>query len=610
MNIVPWSGIALRICAAALIVLAVSRCGELAPPVNQGTLLEQSADKSPSVDASSILANPDTNLAVALNLYRSNQPDEAREIVDLIRSDAVSQSRLTPQGRFRLNLLSAHLELDTDREPHELVRALQPNSVTERIDALELWSRYLERIDNHDVAVSSLMTAKRLAEVVNPAHYQRINGQLWDLLIGMPYQQLADMHGRSNSNRHDGWIELAIGFSTSLSDATWRSKLSEWRLVHSQHADANWLRKRTIPPSERPRHIGVLLPQSGSDVLARAAQSIRDGWMLAYLHDSQHVDTRQLPTFTFYDTVGKNPEQLIRQAFAEGVDHVVGPLSKDAVNELQDARAFPGPVLMLNKPNSIRRPQPASTRYLAWSVEDEAVRMAQSLSRSEQVRCVVIYGNEPWMIRARAAFELNLAAPSRVIDVNRIGEFEQLTEEIGATIGIKESEERRQTIESIVQFQLEFEPRVNQEINSIVAFIDTRQLEAVLESLRFHADRPLSIYVTDAAVRGALPDLAEGVQFTTDTWRIFESDLADTVNAVFDTNPAMAGFYALGIDAYRFSNLWEYLKVSKTIAGHGSRYHLEPTGNLRRLPYWGEVRNNTLVPRVSGVATEMSNPYL
>ena len=265
---------------------------------------------------------------------------------------------------------------------------------------------------------------------------------------------------------------------------------------------------------------------------------------------------------------------------------------------------------MLNAPNTLGNSQPDSVRYLAWTIEDEALKMAQSLSKRDHIRCVVIYGNEPWMIRARAEFELNITSPTRVISANRINEFDQLTEDIGATIGIEESEQRHQGIESIVQFPLEFQPRMNQEINSIVAFIDSNQLEAVLESLRFHADRPLDIYVTDSAVRGKLTELANGVQFTTDTWRIFESEFANIVSEYFDSNPNMASFYAMGIDAYRFSNLWSQMKVAKTIAGNGSRYRLEPTGNFRRLPYWGVVRNQTLTPLRDVEQQQARNPYL
>lgn len=610
MNSVPWSLISLRLCIAGLIVLCASNCSEVAPEVTEQSPIKVSQTPSDQFDVSAILREPGLYLERALVHYRSNRINTAHEIVNVVRDHPNIHAMLSPEGEFLLGLLSAHFALDIGRDANELVRDLKPASIMQRLDALELWARYLQLTDRYEASITSLMAAKRLASDVEPVRQSRLNTQLWELLIGMPYQRLVEMQYQTDNADLNGWIEVAGLFNNSLSIGAWRASIDDWAQKRPEHESVDWLRSYTLRANPEPRRIAILLPQSGSDAYAQAARGIRDGWMLAYMVDRGRAAQNALPEFTFYDTVGKDPEQLILDAFEDGADHVVGPLSKDAVNSIQDTRTFPGSILMLNAPNTFGNSQPDSVRYLAWTIEDEALKMAQSLSKRDHVRCVVIYGNEPWMIRARAEFELNITSPTRVISANRINEFDQLTEDIGATIGIEESEQRRKGIESIVQFPLEFQPRMNQEINSIVAFIDSNQLEAVLESLRFHADRPLDIYVTDSAVRGKLTELANGVQFTTDTWRIFESEFANTVNEYFDSNPNMASFYAMGIDAYRFSNLWSQVKVSKTIAGNGSRYRLEPTGNFRRLPYWGVVRNQTLTPLSDVDQQQTRNPYL
>ena len=610
MNSVPWSLIALRLSIVGLIVLCASSCSELAPEVPEQPPIEPRQTTTDPFSASSILSDPERYLRRAIQHYRSDQTDTAHEIVNVISENAGSVAQLSPSGQFRLALLRAHFALDSGRDADEFVGELKPGSSVQRIDALALWTRFLQHADRYEAAMTSVMAAKELAREVEPSRQASLNRQLWEVLIGMPYQRLAEMRYRVDSANLSGWIEIAGMFNDSLSLASWRQAVRDWAETRPQHESVAWLQNQLEQAAEGPRHIAILLPQSGADAYAQAARGIRDGWMLAYMVDKRRVDQASLPDFTFYDTVGKDHEQLILEAFENGADHVVGPLAKDAVNSIQTTRSFPGSILMLNKPSSFGNARPDSVRYLAWTIEDEALKMAQSLSEREQIRCVVIYGNEPWMIRARAEFELNIAAPTRVISVNRINEFEQLPADIGATIGIEESEQRRKGIESLVQFPLEFQPRMNQEINSIVAFIDSSQLEAVLESLRFHADRPLDIYVTDSAVRGKLTELANGVQFTTDAWRIFNSELATTVNEHFDSNPNMASFYAIGIDAYRFSNLWSEMQVLKTMVGNGSRYRLEPTGNIRRLPYWGVVRNQTLTPLNNVNQQQTSNPYL
>ena len=590
--------------------MCATSCSELAPEVEEQPPVALPQMPTDQFDVNAILSDPERHLQRALEQYRSNRVDTAREIVNIISDNVHRNVQLSPNALFQLGLLRAHFALDIGRDANDLVRDLKPASELQRIDALELWTRYLQQSDRYDAAITSLMAAKNLARDVDSNRLDRLNHQLWELLIGIPFQQLAEMQFQVDNPNLNGWIEIAGVFNNSLSLASWREAITNWAQRRPQHESVEWLQDQIRHSAQGPKHIAILLPQSGSDAYAQAARGIRDGWMLAYMIDKQRGDSRFLPDFTFHDTVGKDHEQVIREAFEDGADHIVGPLSKDGVNSIQGARTFPGSILMLNTPNSFGNARPDSVRYLAWTIEDEALEMAQSLSRRDQVRCVVVYGDEPWMIRARAEFELNITAPTRVISVNRISEFEKLPEDIGATVGIKDSEGRRERIESIVQFPLEFQPRMNQEINSIVAFIDSSQLEAVLESLRFHADRPLDIYVTDSAVRGKLTELANGVQFTTDTWRIFDSELAKTVNEYFDSNPNMASFYAMGIDAYRFSNLWSKMEVSKTMAGNGSRYRLESTGNIRRLPYWGVVQDQTLTPLNTANQQQTRNPYL
>lgn len=593
-----------------MIVLCATNCSELAPEVAETPPTAVQQAPADQFDAHTILRNPDLHLERALVHYRYERFNAAREIVDVIRDEPNIHETLSANGQFMLGLLSAHFALDINRDADALVRDLKPTSTLQRLDALELWARYLHQTDRFEDSIASLMAAKRVAGDVDPARQSHLNTQLWDSLIGIPYQRLAEMQYEADSPELNGWIEIASVFNNSLSFAAWRTAIDDWAVRRPQHESVNWLKSYFRDATPGPNRIAILLPQSGSDAYAQAARGIRDGWMLAYLVDKSRAKGHALPEFMFYDTVGRDHEQLILDAFEDGADHVVGPLSKDAVNSIRVTRTYPGTILMLNAPSTYGNSRPDSIRYLAWTIEDEALKLAESLSKRDRVRCVVIYGNEPWMIRARAQFELNIVAPTRVISVNRISEFERMTEDIGATIGIEESEQRRKGIESIVQFPLEFQPRMNQEINSIVAFIDSGQLEAVLESLRYHADRPLDMYVTDSAVRGNLTELANGVQFTTDAWRIFESEFANTVSEHFDSNPNMTSFYAIGIDAYRFSNLWSQVKVSKTIAANGSRYRLEATGNYRRLPYWGVVQDQKLTPLMDLEQRLTRNPYL
>ena len=592
-----------------MIVLCVS-CGELAPSVDDTSKRSATTSSASELSRAAIRANPNRFVAQALTNYQSGRLKAAREIVDIVNSEASTQSRLDVDGMFQLNVLRAHLSLDDDRDPGELVRTLTPTSLAQRVAALEVWGRFLTRKERFLEASLTFFRAKEISQTADPSSNNRLTAMLWDLLISVPSPEIATFAKRVDNQNLRLWWELAAQFNNSLSFAGWQTAWRNWSRQNSRHESVSWLPRQLRDEFSRPKHIAILLPQSGNDAYAQAARGIRDGWLLAYMTDAKTNASRDIPTFTFLDTVGANPVQLVRDAFAAGADHVVGPLTKEAVNAVVASSRYDGSILMLNDPDKVQTPRPETMRFLALSIEDEALKIASKLAEENEPKCVLIYGDEGWMIRARSAFELNLKMPARVIAVNRISEFERLTDVIGASLGVEDSTIRHNNIEAMVNFNLEFQPRVNKEINCIVAFIDADQLEAVLESLRYHTARQLDIYVTDSAVRGELPELADGIQFTTSAWQIFDSPFAQQVSEYFEPNANMALFYAMGIDAYRLSNFWSRMSESTTFAGSIGRYRLESTGNITRLPFWGVVENQRLTPFYQTTQQPEERPYL
>ena len=598
-----------RSCVIALIVLCVS-CGELAPPISEAPEGEVAQPVASNQDLQRVRANPDQFLATALSHYRNGQHAAAIEILELIENDSLALQRVSQEGEFFAAALNSHIGLDNAEDLSHQIQTLQPRSPQQRFVALELWGRYLSTRGRVFESSVAFYQAKDLNKTHGFSSNDKLNTHLWQLVTSVPSQQIATIQQQVGDDELRQWWEIAAQFNSSLSLAGWQVTWERWRQTHPNHESTKWLPTYFGDRSKGPKHIAVLLPQSGDDVYAQASRGIRDGWMLAYVTDARRANPNDLPTFSFVDTVDIDPQRAIIDAFAAGADCVVGPLTKDSVNAVYAHNRYAGPVLMLNDPDVRRSTQASPIRYLAWSIEDEAKTMAQTLSSNPQLRSVLIYGDEPWMIRARSEFELNLREPARVIAVNRVGDFEQLTDVIGSSLGIEDSFQRHDRIESILNFQLEFQPRVNKEVNSIVAFIDSTQLEAVLESVRFHADRELDVYVTDSAVRGQLPELANGIKFTTDAWRIHESSFASQVSEHFDAGANMASFYALGIDAYRLSNLWSLMSESKSLVGSAGRYQLEPNGDIRRLPLWGVVENQRLIPLVPPSLTTEKQPFL
>ena len=145
-------------------------------------------------------------------------------------------------------------------------------------------------------------------------------------------------------------------------------------------------------------HVALLLP-TGSDAFARAAESVRAGFMEAWKRER-----RTLPVRLY--AVADDPQQVVasyRQAVAAGARLVVGPLTRNAVNALAAApQLITVPTLALNVPD---RPAASNRLYvLSLHVEAEARQAAQlALSEGHRKAFTVSEGN-PFARRIRDAF--------------------------------------------------------------------------------------------------------------------------------------------------------------------------------------------------------------
>lgn len=599
----------------SLVILSflIAGCGSVAtqPPAR----LEPVQVRQPSVQLAlleKIRSDPELALRNALDAYRNGNDLRANETIESIDGDSGLKQSLNANSRFTYQLLKAHLTIDAGENARQAVEILIPRTERQRVATLDLWSRMLSHTEQFVAASISSIQAKRLAIATAQTDLGYLNRQLWQALTALPNPQIHQLKTQFGEESIEPWLTLALEFNNSLSLIGWQDLLREKATDYPGHEAIQYLQRADDQQDNKPLSIAVLLPQSGNDAYAQAAQAIRDGIMLAYLNDQKASADREAVDLAFYDTTGQDVNQILRQAIQAGSQRIIGPLTRDAVNQLSRQSNIGVDMLMLNTPDEIQRTDspPPHSRYLTWSIEDEARTLARLISQRDDQRCILIYGSEPWMIRARAEFEQNLLEPARVIGIKRIGEFTQITNDIGTSLGIEASERRAETIESIVNFSLEFVPRVNQEINSLVAFINAEQLEVVLESLRYHADRKVTVYMTESAMRGEIPELADEVEFTSSAWRIFESDLAETTQELFKPNPNLLSFYTLGIDAYRFSSLLINLEENRSITGIGSRYKLDSQGNIRRLPYLGIVRDGSLEPNQTIEDLNLNNPYL
>lgn len=145
-----------------------------------------------------------------------------------------------------------------------------------------------------------------------------------------------------------------------------------------------------------PERIALLLPQSGR--MAKAAETIRDGFLAAYYQDRQAANSVILD---FYDSDSDSVLSLIKQARDKGADLIVGPLDRERVAELTHSGDLGIPVLALN----IADTNTPDIYQFALSPDDEISRLVAWMSNQGITRPLLLFGNDANSQRMQLLFQ-------------------------------------------------------------------------------------------------------------------------------------------------------------------------------------------------------------
>ena len=143
------------------------------------------------------------------------------------------------------------------------------------------------------------------------------------------------------------WFELASIYQTyRYQPARLKNAIDGWIQRYPGHPAYSTIAPQLISKSnqfvQRPSKIGLLLPFSGQ--YQKSSTAIRDGFLAAW-----YLDKQKKSHIEIYDANALNIVEVYQQAVRDGVDYVVGPLEKEAINQLVDFGELPVQVLALNR---------------------------------------------------------------------------------------------------------------------------------------------------------------------------------------------------------------------------------------------------------------------
>lgn len=456
----------------------------------------------------------------------------------------------------------------------------------------------------------------RLHPLLN--EYQRADNiqAIWSSLLRINPQQLTTLTLAPPPDTLRGWIELLAVHRNAAADLPLELRLTQWQARFPNHpaiSVASTL-TQTSYRTGYPERIALLLPLSGR--LATAAAVIRDGFMTGYYN---LAESQQKPLVRVYDTSAE-PHDVVaiyQRAVADGAQLIVGPLQKQSVAALLGHTNPQVPLLALNTLTQIDNTGELGFYRFGLAPEDEAEQVAERTIVDAGRHAIAIVPAGNWGDRMLQAFSNRFTQlGGMVLSEQRMQpnqhDFSPL---LKTSLHLADSEQRLQSVRSIIGGKVQFEPRRRQDVDFIFLAAYPQQARLLSPQLHFHHALEMPVYATSQIYSGAPEPNADrdldGILFCDIPW-ILSADLGTTqIRDTFATNwPEYARNYprlfAFGIDAFELIPHLERLTLEpyNAFSGHTGLLSIDSQGKIYRNLLWAKFKQGIPVP----IPHETKNP--
>jgi hypothetical protein len=386
-----------------------------------------------------------------------------------------------------------------------------------------------------------------------------------------------------------GWMSLARLIKTKKlnhDEIEFQSNLHEWKRVFQGHpAMAGF--SQTIT-NEKISHnfkqasaVALFLPESGP--YTQAAQVIKAGFKAAY------QQALEQPTLRFYDSSNGNIQHLYQQAISEGAELIIGPLSKDNIQNLALSTDLTTPVLALNHVSNLSQnnlfqfglsPIDDTKEISNKARNDGHDKVLILTPDNKQGHRIVNYLTENWQQTGGTV----LATQGYNAKGN---DFSNPIKEL---LNLGESKHRYHRLKNLLGTQLEFTERRRQDVDAIFLSASPKIARSIYPQLLFYRATRLPVYST-SKIHSGRASRSKDIDLNTITfcdipWLFTDAYSGDLALTALDN---MARQYptkyirllALGIDSY---NIIEHLSQlgHASYAGATGFLSLNPENRISR----------------------------
>ncbi|MGM0449195.1 MAG: penicillin-binding protein activator [Pseudomonadota bacterium] len=427
------------------------------------------------------------------------------------------------------------------------------------------------------------------------------NERIWGALREVPRPDLEPIAERSSDYLTRGWMELALALSSHKQHEVEArsSAIRDWQKAWPEHQAGDPLPSELALlrqlPELRPNSVALALPLSGA--LGGAGQAVREGFMAAYYQDLADPD-RATPAVTLHDTSARPFISIYAELLETNPDLVVGPLQKEALNQLTSQPSLPVPVMALNYRRDLAVP-PDNLFQFGLGGEDEMRAIASRLDREDLQNALVFVPEGDWGSRMEDALRDALKEhDATLLDAVEYNDESNLNQVVAEGFLINQSRRRANALMRLTGTSMQFEPRRRQDTDAIVLLASPAKARQFNPLFAFYYGGDLPVYGSSLLYRGK-PDPArdsdlDGIRFTDIPWVLNGApEERGTLRSLF---PSLMDRYdrlfALGFDSYRLTSQIQLLEKidGYQLQGVTGLIRNAGDGSFERTPEWAVFR--------------------
>lgn len=538
------------LCLAALLAACASspssNLGELprTPDATVEQLLERaSASKSP--EEAAVL-----RLSAADQAARQGDSARATQILQQVRIEL-----LKPGLQILASTLNAELAL-TRNDAKAALAALDHPSLQRlgELPADQQVRTHLVRARALEADGQILAAARErvfIAPLLSGEAAAQNHEAIWALVGSLPVEQLQNQ----GTDDFAGWLSLALAVKSAGTLEQQQAAIDTWVAQHAAHPAARQLPAPLVKlkalASQPLTRIALLLPQDGQ--LAGVARALREGFMAAYYQVQQAG--QKPPVIDVIDSSRLTSlDDFYRQAQAQGVQLVIGPLEKPLVKQLAARTQLPLPTLALNYSDNNQVGPPQLFQF-GLAAEDEAREVSRRARADGLHSAAAMIPKGDWGDRVLNAFRQDWEANGgTLVAAQRVDQPVQLAQQIADMLNVRNAGSGGQASR-------------RQDIDFIFLAATPQQAQQIKPTLNFQYAGDLPVYAT-SHVFSASGDPAQyndmtGIRFCETPWLLDTSNpLRQQVSRQWpQANGSMGRLYAMGVDAYTLAARLGQLKA-------------------------------------------------